>query len=151
MATIQRIKCHAYERDGAVCTFSQDLKIYTCLHIYIYIIFALRAWKICKKYYEILTIYECVEKKSMIIGCIISITCFELNLFFYDPSWMLQLSDFASSAWVVFNIFPLLDATDRWEVIAIDNFSTYANNRLSIFANTPFNCLNQYKNTSLVY
>ena len=64
---------------------------------------------------------------------------------------MLQLSDFASSAWVVFNIFPLLDATDRLEVIAIDNFSTYANNRLSIFANTPFNCLNQYKNTSLVY
>ena len=37
---MQRIKCHAYDRDGAVCTFSQDLKIYTCLHIYIYIIFA---------------------------------------------------------------------------------------------------------------
>ena len=39
LATIQRIKCHAYDRDGAVCTFSQDLKIYTCLQIYIYIIF----------------------------------------------------------------------------------------------------------------
>ena len=39
LATIQRIKCHAYDRDGAVCSFSQDLKISTCLHIYIYIIF----------------------------------------------------------------------------------------------------------------
>ena len=39
LATIQRINCHAYDRDGAVCTFSPDLKIYTCLHIYIYIIF----------------------------------------------------------------------------------------------------------------
>ena len=30
LATIQRIKCHAHDRDGADRTFSQDLKIYTC-------------------------------------------------------------------------------------------------------------------------
>ena len=43
LATIQRIKCHVYDRDGADRTFSQDLKIYTCLHIYTYIIFGIRA------------------------------------------------------------------------------------------------------------
>ena len=42
-ATIQRIKWHAYNRDGADRTFSQDLKIYTCLHIYTYIIFGTTA------------------------------------------------------------------------------------------------------------
>ena len=36
LATFQRMKCDAYDRDGADRTFSQDLKIYTCLHIYIY-------------------------------------------------------------------------------------------------------------------
>ena len=42
LATIQRIKCHAYDREGAAdCTFSQDLKISTCQRIYIYIIFGL--------------------------------------------------------------------------------------------------------------
>ena len=40
-----------------------------------------------------------------------------LNWFFYDPCWMLQLSEFVwtlrSSAWGVFN---LLDATDRSKI-----------------------------------
>ena len=36
LATIQGIKCHAYDRDGADCSFSQDLKISTCQRIYIY-------------------------------------------------------------------------------------------------------------------
>jgi len=52
-------------------------------------------------------INECVEKKSMTIVCNIWIICLELNWLFYDPSWMLQLSEFVltlrSSAWVVFN------------------------------------------------
>ena len=39
LATIQRLKCHSYDRDGADCTFSQDLKISTCQRIYIYVIF----------------------------------------------------------------------------------------------------------------
>ena len=72
-----------------------------------------------KKYYKISTIYECVEKLSMIIGCNIWMICLELNWFFYDPIWMLQLSEFVwtlrSSALVVFNNF-----------------------LLSFFANTPF-------------
>ena len=34
------------------------------------------------------------RKKSIIIGCNIWMNCLELNWFFYDPSWMLQLSDF---------------------------------------------------------
>ena len=39
LATIQRIKCPAYDRDGtADCTFFQDLKISTCQRIYIYIL-----------------------------------------------------------------------------------------------------------------
>ena len=48
-----------------------------------------------QKYYEILTIYECVEKRSMTIVCNIWMICLELNWLFYDPSWMLQLSQFA--------------------------------------------------------
>ena len=43
---------------------------------------------------KILTIYECVEKLSMIIGCNIWMICLELNLFFYDRSRMLQLSEY---------------------------------------------------------
>ena len=73
-----------------------------------------------KKYYEISTIYECVEKLSMIIGCDIWMICLELNWFFDDPSWMLQLSEFVwtprSSAWVVFNNFLLMGATDTSEI-----------------------------------
>ena len=63
------------------------------------------------------TIYECVEKRSMTIVCNIWIICLELYWLFYDPSWMLQLSEFVwtlcSLAWVVFNNFLFLDATDR--------------------------------------
>ena len=56
----------------------------------------------------------------MIIVCNIWIICFELNWAFYDPSWMLQLSEYVltlrSSVWVVFNSFLLLDATDRSKI-----------------------------------
>ena len=55
-----------------------------------------RSWKIKK--YEILTIYECDEKLSMIFGCNILIICLELNWFFYDPSWILELSEFMDVA-----------------------------------------------------
>ena len=38
--------------------------------------------KIKQKYYEITTIYECVEKLSIIISCNIWMICLELNWFF---------------------------------------------------------------------
>ena len=59
--------------------------------------------------------------------------CLELNWLFYDPSWMLQLSEFVwalrSSVWLVFNNFLLIDATDKSKIsIAIESayFSHYA-------------------------
>ena len=65
-------------------------------------------WK--KKHYEISTIYECVEKLSIIISCNIRIC-----LIFYDLSWMLQLSEFVwtlrSSEWAVFSQTPPLKFT----------------------------------------
>ena len=73
-----------------------------------------------KKYYEISTMYECVEKLSMIIGSNIWMICLNLNSFFYVLSRMLQLSLFVwklrSSVWVVFNDFLLIDATDRSKI-----------------------------------
>ena len=46
--------------------------------------------------------------------------CLELNWFVYDQSWMLQLSGFIwtlrSLAWVVFNNFLRIDATDRSKI-----------------------------------
>ena len=76
-----------------------------------------------KKYYGISTIYECVEKLSMAIGYNIWMICLESNLFFYDPSRMLQLSEFVwtlrTSVWVVFfNNFLLLDTTERNKIIS---------------------------------
>ena len=69
-----------------------------------------------QKYYEILTIYECVEKQSMTIVCNIWMISLELNWLFYDPSRMLQLSQFvwtlSSSVYVVFNYYLIRDATD---------------------------------------
>ena len=70
-----------------------------------------------EKCYEISTIYECVEKLSMTIGCNIWMICLELNRFFYDLSWMLQHPGFIwtqrSLASGVFNKFLLIDATDK--------------------------------------
>jgi len=46
--------------------------------------------------------------------------CLDLNWLFYEPSWMLQLSEFVgtlrSSAWVVFHNFLLVDATKRSKI-----------------------------------
>ena len=40
-----------------------------------------------------------------------------IKLIFYDPNWILQLSEFVwtlrSSAWVIFNNVILIEATDR--------------------------------------
>ena len=61
-----------------------------------------------------------VYRLSMIIGCNIWAICLKLNWLFYDPSWMLQLSEFVwtlrSSVWVVFNNFLLIDATDKTKI-----------------------------------
>ena len=69
---------------------------------------------------EILTMYECVEKRSMTIVCNIWKICLELNWFVYDPSWMLHLSEcvwtLRSSVLVVFNNFLNMDATDRSKI-----------------------------------
>ena len=47
--------------------------------------------------------------------------CLDFKWFFYDSSWMLQLSEFVwtllrSSARVVFNNFLLIDTTDRRKI-----------------------------------
>ena len=59
----------------------------------------------------------------MTIVCNIWMICLELNWLFYDPSWMLHLSEFVCtlrfSVWAVFNNFLLIDATDRNKIIAI--------------------------------
>ena len=73
-----------------------------------------------QEYYEISSIYECVEKLLIIIGCNIWMICLELNWFVYDPSRMLQLSEFvwtlSSSVLVIFNNFLLKGAIDRSKI-----------------------------------
>ena len=70
--------------------------------------------------------------------------CLELNWLFYYQSWMLQLSEFVwalhSSAWVVFNNFLLIDATDRSNISSDQKRLIFAVSLypLSFFANTPF-------------
>ena len=70
--------------------------------------------------------------------------CLELNWLFYDPSWMLQLSEFVwalrSSVWIFFNNFLLIDATDKSK-ISSDRKRLFFALRLyplSFFASTPF-------------
>ena len=80
----------------------------------------------------------------MIIGCNIRMICLKLNGFFYDPSWMSQLSEFVSilrsSVWVVFNNFLLIDSTDRSKISSDQKrlFCAVSLYPLSFFANTPF-------------
>ena len=70
--------------------------------------------------------------------------CLKLNWFFYDPSWMLQLSEFVwmirSLVWVVFNNFLLIDATDRSKISSDQKrlFFAVSLYPLSFFANTLF-------------
>jgi len=56
----------------------------------------------------------------MNIVCNIWMICLELNWFVYDPSWMLDLSEFVwtlrSLVLVVLNNFLLIDATDRSKI-----------------------------------
>ena len=87
----------------------------------------------------------------MIIVCNIWMICLELNWFFSDPSWMLQLSEFVwtlrSSVWIVFNNFLLIDATDSCKIRSDQKrlFFAVSLYPLSFFANTPFNiCFSPY-------
>ena len=70
--------------------------------------------------------------------------CLELNWLFSDPSWMLQISEFVwslrSLAWVVFNNFLLIDATDRSKISSDQKRLFFALRLypLSFFASTPF-------------
>ena len=80
----------------------------------------------------------------MIIGCNIWMICLELNWLFYDPRWILQLSEFVwalrSSVWIVFNNFLLIDATDRSKISGDQKrlFCAIRLYTLSFFENTPF-------------
>jgi len=83
----------------------------------------------------------------MTISCNIKMLCLELNWFCYDPSRMLQLTEFVrnlrSSVWDVFKNFLIIDATDRrkissdqkWLFIAVSLYP------FQFFANTPFKLL----------
>ena len=76
--------------------------------------------------------------------CNIWIISLELNLFVYDPSWILHLSEYVwtlrSSVWVVFNNFLLIDTTDRSKISSNQKrfFNELSLYPLSFFANTPF-------------
>ena len=80
----------------------------------------------------------------MTIVCNIWMICLELNWIFYDPSSMLQLSQFVwtlrSSVKVVYNNFLLIDATDRNRISSDQKrlFFAVSLYPLSFFANTPF-------------
>ena len=78
------------------------------------------------------------QKKSIIIDCNIWLICLELNWFFYDPSRMLQLSEFVwslhFSVRVVFNNFFLIDASDCMKISR--NWIFFANSRFKIFLKT---------------
>ena len=71
-------------------------------------------------------------------------SCLELNWFFYDPSWMLHLSEFVwalrSSVWVIFNNFLLIDSTDRSKISSDQKrlFIAVSLYPLTFFAYTPF-------------
>ena len=85
-------------------------------------------------------------------SCNIWMICLESNWLFYDPSWMLQLSEFIwtlrSSSWVVFNNFLLIDATDRSKI--------NGDQKRLFFANSPFGrqknpFLNRFKCSRLIF
>ena len=85
--------------------------------------------------------------RRKIIDCNIWMLCLELNWFFYDPSWMLQLSEFVktlrSSMRVVFNNFLLIDARDKSKISSDQKrlFFAVSLYPLLFFVNTPFNMI----------
>ena len=79
------------------------------------------------------TMYECVEKISMLIGCNIRIICLKL---------MLQLSEFVDATFFSmsrFNNFLLIGATDRSKISSDQKrlFFPVSLYPLSFFVNTP--------------
>ena len=84
----------------------------------------------------------------MTVGCNIWMICLKLNGFFYDPSHVLQLSQFVwtlrSSEKVVFNSFLVTDTTDRSKISGDQKrfFIALSLCPISFFANTPFNIMN---------
>ena len=93
----------------------------------------------------------------MTIVCNIWMICLELNWLFYDPTWMLQISEFVwalrSSVWVVFINFLLIDATDRNKISnqQIRLFFAVSLYPHSFFANTPFNTVDVQTKTKQVH
>ena len=96
------------------------------------------------KYYEILTLYLWMRRTIIDYYCNIWIICLKLDWLFYDPSWKLQLSEFAwtlcSSVSVVFNNFILIDATDRSKISNNQKRLFFAVSQYPpwFFAKTPF-------------
>ena len=88
------------------------------------------------------------RKLSMRIGCNIWMICLE---FFYDPSRILQLSEFVgtlrSSVVVVFNNFLLIDATDRSKISSDQKRLFFAVSLIPLpfFSNTPFKIWRLYR------
>ena len=80
----------------------------------------------------------------MTIGFNIWMICLILNWFFYDPSRMLQFSEFVwalcSSVYVVFNNFLLIETKHRSKISSDQKrlFCAESLYPLSFFANTPF-------------
>ena len=80
----------------------------------------------------------------MTVGCDIWMLCLEINWVCYDPSRMLQLSEFVrnlrSSVWDVFNNFLIIDAIDRRKIGSDQKrlFIAVSLCPLSFFANIPF-------------
>ena len=78
-------------------------------------------------------LYPNASKKNrrLLVVIYIWMICLELNWFFYDPSWMLHLSEFVwtllSWVWVVFTNFLLIPPL---------HFSLYP---FSVFASSPIN------------
>ncbi len=52
-----------------------------------YVVLSAIVYKTNNKYYEILTLYECVEILLMTISCNIWMICFKLNWFFYEKNY----------------------------------------------------------------
>ena len=91
----------------------------------------------------------------MIIVCNIWTICLELNWLFYDPRWILQLSEFVwtlrSSAWVVFNNFLLIDATGRSKISSNQKRLFFAVSLYPLFIFREHSRLKSYESRKILY
>ena len=107
--------------------------------------FMCNVYKTNKKYYEISTIYECVEILSKIIGFDSWMICLELNWFFYDPSQIFKHSEYVSKTFRRKSKPPFIICEHSFYGCFISFFELFfAKNRKSIFKmHAPRKHLNQ--------